>query len=116
MSIFRFDCVFYYVSDLDRAVGFYATVLGLPLSSRDVVARFDAGGVLLELVPTPDPALPGGRGNARVALAVDDIEAAVRWLAAAGVATSPIREVANGRLASLADPDGNEIVVWQGSR
>jgi hypothetical protein len=37
MSAFRFDCVFYYVSDLDRAIRFYTTVLGFELSSRDVV-------------------------------------------------------------------------------
>jgi hypothetical protein len=32
---FRFDCVFYYVSDLDRAIAFYTNALGFRLSSRD---------------------------------------------------------------------------------
>ena len=40
MTVFRFDCVFYYVFDLDRAVRFYQEVLGLKLTSRDFVARF----------------------------------------------------------------------------
>jgi len=49
---FRFDCVFYYVTDIDRAVSFYTDMLGLKLISRDVVARFDIDGVLFEVVPT----------------------------------------------------------------
>ena len=56
MSAFRFDCIFYYVRDLDRAIAFYATVLGFRLSSRDAVARFNVDGVRFELVPTVMPA------------------------------------------------------------
>lgn len=65
MTTFRFDCVFYYVTDLDRAILFYTTVLELRLFSRDTVARFRVDGVLFELVPTSDPALLSGRGKAR---------------------------------------------------
>lgn len=52
MSTFRFDCVFYYVSELDRAIAFYTAVLGFELASRDAVARFRIDGVLFELVPS----------------------------------------------------------------
>jgi len=48
----QFDCVFYFVSDLDRSVRFYSDVLGLRLKSRDAVARFNVDGVLFELVPS----------------------------------------------------------------
>lgn len=113
MSTFRFDCVFYYVGDLDRAIRFYTTVLGFRLSSRDAVARFDVDGVLFELVPTDDVGLLSGRGNARLTLAVDDIDDAAAELRAGGVPVSDVRQVANGRLASLTDPDGNEIILWQ---
>ena len=113
MGAFRFDCVFYYVSDVDRAVAFYTNVLGLALSSRDAVARFLVDGVLVELVPTADPGLLVGRGNARLTLAVPRIEDAIRELRAKGVAVSEVQQVANGRLASLRDPDGNEVVLWQ---
>ena len=44
---FRFDCLFYYVSDLDRAIRFYTNILGLDLISRDVVARFEIDDVLV---------------------------------------------------------------------
>ncbi len=113
MAPFRFDCVFYYVSDLDRAVQFYSSVLGFLLSSRDEVARFHLDGVLFELVPARDPELFSGRGNARLTLAVDDVEAAARELQARGVFVSGMRQVSNGRLASFMDPDSNEIILWQ---
>lgn len=113
MGDFRFDCVFYYVSDLDRAIAFYANMLGFQLSSRDTVARFLVDGVLVELVPTTDPELLSGRGNARLALAVERIDAAIQGLRAKGLAVSEPRRVSNGQLASLQDPDGNELLLWQ---
>jgi hypothetical protein len=42
----HFDCIFYYVSDMNRAISFYTDILGLKLTSRDIVARFDIDGVL----------------------------------------------------------------------
>ncbi len=113
MNLFRFDCLFYYVGDLDRAIRFYTTVLGFRLSSRDAVARFHVDGVLFELVPTDDAGLLSGRGNARLTLAVDDIDKAAAQLRTRGVPVSNVCQVVNGRLASLTDPDGNEIVLWQ---
>ena len=113
MIRFRLDCVFYYVGDLDRAIEFYSTVLGFPLSSRDAVARFDVDGLLFELVPASDPSTLAGSGNARLTLAVEDIRAASEQLRARGVAVSAVRRVVNGSLAAFADPDGNELVLWQ---
>ena len=110
---FRFDCLFYYVSDLDRSIDFYSRVLGLRLESRDAVARFHIDGVLFELVPADAASLLSGKGNARLTLAVEEINAARDKLIARQVAVSAVRQVSNGFLASFADPDGNEIVVWQ---
>ena len=109
----RFDCVFYYVSDLDRAIQFYCDMLGLALTSRDAVARFDIDGVLFELVPADDPAQLSGQGNARLTLAVDDIHQVAAELASRGMTVSDIHQVSNGLLAAFNDPDGNEIVLWQ---
>lgn len=108
---FHFDCIFYYVSDLDRAVRFYEGVLGLKLTSRDFVARFDVDGVLVELVPAKE--MPSGRGNARLTLRVDDIQAAVVHLRQQGVSISTPEPKANGILATFHDPDGNELCLWQ---
>jgi catechol 2,3-dioxygenase-like lactoylglutathione lyase family enzyme len=112
-SNFRFDCLFYYVSDLGRSVDFYSQILGFRLISRDAIARFTIDGVLFELIPSNDLSLFTGNGNARLTLAVDDIDAARVNLMANHVDVSEVRRVSNGLLAAFTDPDGNEIVVWQ---
>ncbi len=113
MTRFHFDCVFYYVSDMERAVFFYSDVLGLRLTSRDGVARFDIDGVLFELVPGADKSRPSGDGNARLCLKVDDISQAVGYLKTKGAHVGEIRKVEKGRLVSFEDPDRNEIYLWQ---
>ncbi len=110
---FDFDCVFYYVSDLDKAVRFYQDVLGLKVTSRDFVTRFEVGGILFELVPTTDKKKLQGSGNARLCLAVDDINAAIAELRKKGVETTEAQSKQNGLLASFSDTDGNEICLWQ---
>jgi len=49
----HFDCVFYYISDLERSIRFYREVVGLRLASRDTIARFDIDGAMFECVPAP---------------------------------------------------------------
>jgi catechol 2,3-dioxygenase-like lactoylglutathione lyase family enzyme len=110
---FHFDCVFYYVSDMESAISFYSDVLGFRLTSRDVVARFDIDGVLFELIPARQKGKLKGDGNARLCLKVDDISHAVEYLRQKGVSGSEIQKVENGKLASVEDPDGNEIYLWQ---
>ncbi len=88
--VFKFDCIFYYVGDLDRSIDFYTKVLGLSLASRDAVVRFHIDGVLFGLVPTDDASLFSGKGNARLTLAVDDIYAARSKLLAERVAVSEV--------------------------
>jgi len=110
----HFDCVFYYVRDLDSAIQFYSDVLGIPLISQDAVARFDVDGVLFELVPAPDESKMLGSGNARLCLRVADIDEASEDLRSMGVPVSSVHVVENGRLASVEDPDGNELVLCLG--
>jgi len=110
---YSFDCVFHYVSDMDRAILFYNSILGLTLLSRDTVARFDIDGVLFELVPAPAGEKLTGSGNGRVCLKVDDIDEAVRELHERGVSKGEIEDAGTGRLAFFEDPDGNEICLWQ---
>ena len=108
-----FDAVFYYTSDMAKAIAFYRDVLGFPLKSRDYVARFDIDGVLFELVPNPAGVAVSGTGNARLSLGVKDIHEAVRELQVRGVVTTPIKEEPGGLLSYFADPDGNELCLWQ---
>jgi catechol 2,3-dioxygenase-like lactoylglutathione lyase family enzyme len=110
---FEFDAIFYYVFNLDQAVRFYTDVLGFKLVSRDVVARFDVGGVLFELVPTADRSKLTGSGNARLCLRVPSVAEALEILQQKGVRTSAAEDEHNGILASLWDPDENELCIWE---
>ena len=110
---FRFDAIFYYVSDLHRAIEFYTNVLGFKLTSRDVVARFDVDGVLFELVPTEDESKLNGIGNGRLCLQVEEMQAALGQLRAKGIATFSAHPKTGGVLACFHDPDGNEICLWE---
>ena len=98
---------------MDRAISFYSGVLGLRLSSKDVVARFDIDGVLFELVPCREKGKLRGDVNARLCLKVDDISQAVEYLKMNGTGAGEIQKVENGKLSSFEDPDGNEICLWQ---
>jgi len=110
---FHFDCVFYYVSDLDQAIHFYRDLLGFNFISRDVVARFDLDGVLFEVVPSSVKTKLEHAGNARLCLRVDNVEGALQELKSKGVRTGHSCDKSTGVLGSFEDPDGNEICLWQ---
>jgi catechol 2,3-dioxygenase-like lactoylglutathione lyase family enzyme len=110
---FKFDAVYYHVSDIERSIAFYRDILGFRLASRDYVARFDLDGVLFELVPNPPGNALRGSGNARLSLGVTDIQQATRDLQGKGVTTTQIKEEPGGMLSFFQDPDGNELCLWQ---
>lgn len=108
----HFDAIYYHVSDLDRAIGFYRDLLGLQLVRRDVVACLEIEGVTVELVPDESVGQSGG-GNARLCFRVEDIRAACAELLKKDVRVGPVEEKSNGLLAGFWDPDGNEMSLWQ---
>jgi catechol 2,3-dioxygenase-like lactoylglutathione lyase family enzyme len=108
-----FDCVFYYASELGAAIRFYRDVLGFKLISRDLVARFDVDGVLLEIVPAAAKGSLRAPGNARLCLRVDSVEHVLQELRAKGVHAGSAVDKSTGLLGSFEDPDGNEICLWQ---
>ncbi len=108
-----FDAVFYYVRDMERCIAFYRETLGLPLISRDFVARFDIDGVLFELVPTPHGQATSGSGNARLCFQVQDIHEAIAQLKGRGVEPTPVKAEPGGLMSFFNDPDGNELCLWQ---
>lgn len=108
-----FDSVFYYVTDMDASIAFYRETLGLPMVSRDYVARFDLDGVLIELVPLPPGSVVPGSGNARLCFSVANLQETLEQIHARGIPTSKIKEQKDGRLAFFRDPDGNELCLWE---
>jgi predicted enzyme related to lactoylglutathione lyase len=105
----------YPVSDVARARLFYEETLRLRLDHnfRDQWLEYDLGGATLAIAAAAhgrQPGVPGGW----VALEVDDFEAEVQRLKGLGVAfvvepfATPVC-----RMAFIADPDGNTIVIHQ---
>jgi predicted enzyme related to lactoylglutathione lyase len=96
---------------------FYRDVLGLtPRTSKPDFINFDWGGVRLS-VSVHDRVRGASRDPLRVMvnLAVDDIHAVHARLVAAGVAFTrpPETEDWGGQVATLLDPDGNLVQLFQ---
>jgi catechol 2,3-dioxygenase-like lactoylglutathione lyase family enzyme len=109
----RLDLVFYWVTDMQRAVAFYRDVLGLRLLRQDSAtwAEFDAGGRRFALHSAGD-GQPVGGGGATAVFEVDDLRRAKGELSAKGVRFVHEGDVEGyARFASFLDPDGNTVQI-----
>ena len=108
-----------FVSNMDNAVKFYTEVLGLRLTNRfgDAWATIDAGkGLTIGLHPaSPKYPAPGTKGSMTLGLELDEpIETVVARLSERGVQfTTTITSDDAGKFATLADPDGNLMYLWE---
>jgi catechol 2,3-dioxygenase-like lactoylglutathione lyase family enzyme len=117
MTIGPLDHVYYWTTDLDRAVKFYQDVLGLEVAFRE-----GSSGAEVDPVP-PRLSLHGaveGRpietGGAAAAFRVDDLDEARLALEARGVEFDHQGEVEGyGRFALFRDPDGNIVSLVERS-
>jgi predicted enzyme related to lactoylglutathione lyase len=112
------DMVFYWVTDMDRAIAFYRDLLGLAVARRDggSWALFDAGGRRFALHGAVEgqPVVPGG---ATAVFSVADLDRAKTKLAAQGVPIDHEGDVQGyARFASCRDPDGNTFQLIEYSR
>jgi predicted enzyme related to lactoylglutathione lyase len=114
MTVGPIDHVYYWTTDLDRAVTFYQDVVGLNLIRRDGSnwAEFAAGPIRFALHGTGElrPPPPGG---ATAVFRVDDLDAARTALEARGAAFEEHLGEVEGfaRFASFRDPDGNPVQI-----
>ena len=102
------------VDDVDAAVDFYTTVLGLRLrTDRPDLgvggAWLDAGGQQVHLI---EAVVPDNRGQ-HFALRVDDLGAVIGELRDRGVAVSDPFPVGGNLQAFLDDPSGNAVELHQ---
>ena len=108
------DFIAYNVNDMDRAEAFYRDTLGLrvlrprgaPGTRSNGFMEFDAGGTAIGLTAM------GPLPNAAMALAVDDVRAAIAELGANGVeiGLEPV-DTGDCVIATISDPDGNVIII-----
>jgi catechol 2,3-dioxygenase-like lactoylglutathione lyase family enzyme len=95
------------VSDLDAAIDWYARLFGRPADMRagdEVLWDVDEHATLFI---EPDRARAGA---GRVTFVADGLDALLRRLAGAGIASGPVTTYGNGvRHVDVPDPDGNRI-------
>ena len=110
----RVDHVYYWTTDMERAVRFYRDVLGLELVRREgeTWAQFDAGPIRFALHGAVQgrPVAPGG---ATAVFEVEDLDKARHFLQERGVRFDEhVGEVAGyARFATFSDPDGNTVQI-----
>jgi lactoylglutathione lyase len=124
----RIGYVIQFVSDLDRAVGFYRDVIGVPLRFRDeAYAEFATEGAKFALFPRSEmPALigldvpsdPVRWPQGEIAFFVEDVDAEHARLRAAGVPVlaAPTDRPWGERTLHVADPDGNVVELTRAKR
>jgi catechol 2,3-dioxygenase-like lactoylglutathione lyase family enzyme len=114
----------YMVHDIDAAIAFYTTHLGFHLKTRVAPAFADVTRGDLRLLlsartssagrPMPDGRQPEPGGWNRIHLIVDNIEAEVARLRAAGVPfRNDIVKGPGGSQVLIDDPSGNPIELFQ---
>jgi catechol 2,3-dioxygenase-like lactoylglutathione lyase family enzyme len=114
----------YMVNDVDAAIAFYTTHFGFTVRSNAAPAFADVvrGPIRILLSgpkssagrPMPDGRQPGPGGWNRIHFVVDDIEADVARLRAAGVRfRNDIISGPGGKQIVLDDPSGNPIELFQ---
>lgn len=103
-----------FVSDVERSLGFYRDVLGLPVRHHNAfAAEFDLEGVRLGL-QYMNPAYLGQGVNITLDFTVTHIEEFVARLKQEGVEfTAIVLDQPSGKLAKFRDPDGNLLGIFE---
>jgi predicted enzyme related to lactoylglutathione lyase len=110
----RLGHVIIFTGDVTGIRRFYEGAVGLTAREHSPEwVEFDTGGATLALGAMPDPAKRG----VHLRFITGDIESRVRELGGRGVEIDPrgVETFGWGKLASLWDPEGNHLTLWQPS-
>lgn len=103
-----------YVADLDRSARFYAEALGFELvESEESYRKLRHPGFTITLFcasGTGPAGPPGAQPGMTADMLVDDLDAAVERITAAGGQVAPVRDWDEGRFTLFRDPDG---ISWE---
>jgi len=101
--------------DLERAVQFYGTTLGLPRSvymPERNFAEFETGNLTLSVIHAEKMGLEHHVSGNAIALHVDDVEAARKLLEERGVSfAGDTLDTSVCHMAFFSDPDGNALML-----
>jgi predicted enzyme related to lactoylglutathione lyase len=109
----RLNVVYLYVSEMERSLGFYRDLLGIPLEGDGDWQEASLGGTRFALHLAREGIGPLSSGSVHVNLQVADLEAATERLRAAGVEVEETMRDDWGAAARIADPDGYELYLFQ---
>ena len=109
----RLNVVYLYVSEIERSVGFYRDLLGIPLEGDDDWQEASLGGTRFALHRTHEGIGEPSSGTIHVNLEVADLDAAAERLRAAGVEVEETMREEWGAAAKVVDPDGYELFLFQ---
>ncbi len=104
--------VAFLVSDIRKSINFYSYVLGLPLVTQsEQWAEFRTEGIILALKPRDQR---GGTGSTQITFQVHDLDVVFTEAKQRGAKVlTPPRTVDAGRMAQIADPDGNVVELFE---
>lgn len=106
--------VFVRARDPEALKAWYAEVLGVPREDGMIVFRPDDGKLILLAVFEADSDYFPEPQQAMLNLRVDDLEAALGRVSAAGAAVDDRREDSElGRFGWFADPEDNRVELWE---
>jgi catechol 2,3-dioxygenase-like lactoylglutathione lyase family enzyme len=102
----------FFVANVSRSVRFYVDVLGFNEAwERDDVAQVQRGDCEIIVYRDPDRA---GHGRLFLELLEDELKA---FRAESEARSIPMREILWGYPCfEIRDPDGNELLIWQGEQ
>jgi len=112
----RINVVYLYVSEMERSVGLYRDVLGIPLEGDGDWQEASLGGTRFALHSTREGVGALSSGTVHINLEVADLDAAAERLRAAGVEVGETMRDDWGSALELTDPDGYRLYLFQPPR
>ena len=110
------NVVYLYVSDMERSLGFYRDLLGIPLAGDGDWQEARLGGTRFALHKAHEGIGSLSSGTIHVNLEVDDIDAAVERVRGAGFDVKETMREDWGAAVQVVDPDGYELYLYQPPR
>lgn len=115
MATFGLGKIVLYAGNPEAVSAFYTRAAGLSFDRVEGTRRYESvstGGTSLVVDLALEP-LPRGRRECALSLRVPNLEAATMSLREDGIDVGPILERPSGLFASLKDPDGRDVELWE---